>query len=57
MTHTLKIIVPDDLYENLKKYKLLDVATHAAIEGLINAILVKINADTPRRVMPENKYK
>lgn len=47
MTHTLKIIVPDDLYETLKKYKLLNVATHSAIEGLINSVILKINE--PRR--------
>jgi hypothetical protein len=43
--HTLKIDVPDELYDNLKKYNLLYEAKYGAIDGLINLILVKINKE------------
>ena len=45
----LKVNVPDELYQSLKRHKLLDQATALAIEGLINGIIVKINQNIYQR--------
>ena len=49
MTHILKITVPDEIYDSLKKHNVLDQASSFAIDGLINGILTKINVDIYKR--------
>ena len=50
----LKIEVSDKLYETLKKHNLLKGAKAAAIEGLVNSIILKIDEDKPRRFIPSS---
>jgi hypothetical protein len=49
----LRIDVPDEIYASLKKHKLLDTAKHSALQGLIDSIILKLNENKPRRIMPE----